>query len=801
MAKYVKYMGEFRSRQGVRWRAEILVEAEAEFPEAEIGNLVFEGDEPIVIEWGNTPKSHAVCSSSATLRIESPGDRTYTDLYSIAPGEIRLDIHRDGQLYWSGTLDPEFYEEPYERAANYPVSLTFSDLGILDRLNYDLTGLQSLYAILSNALERAGLNYEGIDYQSYCSTYFSDINDNKPHPATIADLALRSDNFIDEDGSPKSLREVIEGMLLPLGLRLIQRAGKIYVYDLNGLWAATAKPKEIYWTSDSQTLSVDSVYNNVVITFSPYAEETTISSEITYTGDYSPEKVNAHCFSDYEQRGINYFSFSTDYSQENKPQGRFGDWDNIHFTIFLSETEGTGLAYLNPQARYAHILPVVNGPEETDCIAWRVVAGHASLKYESESCHSLLNDVSPNLHQPLMKTHRAYLPYLYEGQRTSYYLRLTLPMLLDMRYNPFTSANDNNESGYTEDLKANSAWIFIPVKVNLYNDKGELTHHYINYKRTHRGAQGNFTHAIRGGEWIAADSEDKQHYCWLEYYDPSGEIKGTTAAGQWVENRQNIGRPDNDGRITLEHNLFSDYNMKFRIYESFKAMPAGEFIPYPPAGGYIEIVVYTGVRGFAWNERETATNNFDAGWETPEAPPPGNNLGWIPTYANKWVDKKIYDHIRWMLYKAPNLEIVKNNLIFDAAELDDIEYSGELNKDAKEELSMNTICGTIAEVSPTARGTYFHFSDGRQVCELTRAEVTDQAENLLIGTLYSQYAGRMTILSGENEIDPGGLNLYSEPNQPRETKFLMMAETQDVITDTAETTFVEVRPDNYERRK
>ena len=76
MAKYVKYMGEFLSRQGVIWQANILVEAEAEFPEAEIGNLVFEGDEPIVIEWGNTPKSQAVCSSSATLRIESPGDRT-----------------------------------------------------------------------------------------------------------------------------------------------------------------------------------------------------------------------------------------------------------------------------------------------------------------------------------------------------------------------------------------------------------------------------------------------------------------------------------------------------------------------------------------------------------------------------------------------------------------------------------------------------------------------------------------------------------------------------------------------------
>lgn len=800
MAKQLKYMGEFLSRASVAWRVEILEEAERPFDR--VGNLTFEADEPLTIEWGDTPKSQSVCSSSATLRIESPADRTFTDLYTIAPGRVRLDVYRAGQLYWSGTLDPEFYEEPYERARNYPVSLTFSDFGILDRLKYELTGLQSLLDILTDALERSGIRYNGVDYQSYCSTAFNDPDGLTP--ATIDRLSLRSDNFIDEDGEPMTLRDVIEGMLLPLGLRMIQRCGVIYVYDLNGLFL-NAAAKEIYWTGDSQTLSVDSVYNNVKITFSPYAEEMPLSTEIEYTGPYSADKVNPHTFIDYEKEGINFFSFSTDYSQENKPQGIYGDWDNIHFTLFLSRDEGTGLAYLNPQARYAHILPMVNGPSETDCIAWRVVAGHASLKYEPETCHSLLNDVTPFTGDVLMKSPKAFIPTLSPGARSKFYLRLTLPMLLDMRYNPFTSADNNNESGYTDDLKANSAWIFIPVGINLYAPDGTI-YHYENRKRTISATQGSLSYAMRGGEWVEGAAVFGR--CWLEYYDPSDKIKGSTAATQWAENRQNIGRPDDGdrddgkGRVaTAGLRFFQDHNRKFRIYESFKQMPAGEFIFYPPKGGMIEVIVYTGVRGFAWNEYETENNNFDAGWETPEAPPPGDNLGWTPTYANKWVDKKIYDHIRWMLYKAPNLEIVKNNLIFDKAELDDVEYSGELNQDAKEELSMNTICGTIKDVSPTARGTYYRTDDGMQVCELSRAGVTDQAENLLIGTLYSQYADRRTSLSGENAIDFQGLNAYSEANQEPQARFLMVQDSQDAITDTSESTFIEFLPDNYKPKK
>ena len=117
MAKQLRYMGEFLSRAGVTWHVEILQEADEAF--ASVGSLDFEADEALVIEWNRSDKESVICGSGATLRIISPGDRTYEDLYTIIPGRIRMDVYRDGSLYWSGMLDPESYEEPPSPTSEY----------------------------------------------------------------------------------------------------------------------------------------------------------------------------------------------------------------------------------------------------------------------------------------------------------------------------------------------------------------------------------------------------------------------------------------------------------------------------------------------------------------------------------------------------------------------------------------------------------------------------------------------------------------------------------------------------------
>ena len=106
--KYLRYTGKFISRAGVIWRVDLMQEADAEF--TSVGALEFD-EEPLTIEWKREDKENVICGSSATLKIISPGDRTYEDLYTIEVGRIRMDVYKNELLYWSGALDPEFYEK------------------------------------------------------------------------------------------------------------------------------------------------------------------------------------------------------------------------------------------------------------------------------------------------------------------------------------------------------------------------------------------------------------------------------------------------------------------------------------------------------------------------------------------------------------------------------------------------------------------------------------------------------------------------------------------------------------------
>ena len=215
MAKFLRYRGEFLSRAGVVWRVEILQESDQTF--ASVGTLEFDANDALVIDWNNADKENVICGSTATLQILSPGDRTYEDLYTIAPGQIRMDVYRNGSLYWSGALDPEFYEEPYERYNNYTVVLTFSDFGILDRLKYDLSGMRTLREIVDNCIRRSTIK------TSLDETLISTGLTPDGGKMSLSDLKVRSDNFYDEDGEALTLKEVIEGILQPLALRMVDR--------------------------------------------------------------------------------------------------------------------------------------------------------------------------------------------------------------------------------------------------------------------------------------------------------------------------------------------------------------------------------------------------------------------------------------------------------------------------------------------------------------------------------------------------------------------------------------------------
>lgn len=771
MGKYLRYRGEFASRGGRLWRVDIVQESTRTF---EVGELEFPADDPLLIEWDEKSKEEVVCGSTATLKLLSPGDRTYEDLYTIEVGKIRLDVYRDGELYWSGVLDPEFYEEPYERVSDYEVSLTFSDFGILDRLKYDLNGVRTVREIVTSALERSGIQYGELNTDMVSTELgTTDMLTTGWIRSVVDGVTVGSDNFTDEDGEAMTLMEAVEGALQPLALRMVQRGGKVWLYDLNGLYTK-GEAREIEWTGDSQTMGTDRVANNVKVTFSPYSDSELQSGEIEYGGEYDSDHTNLtnNAPSDPTGEWGEYYSYYPDYDPAHKQNGTW-DYNLIDFTLF-THRKGSGLKdywpssevySLNDECRYFHLLPVTGGATECSGVAYAFrTGGHGSVdsKIPVWKVHNGVPTAGTNGNTPLFATTKVFVPRLRTGDAKKFMVRVTEEALIDTRYNPFSGSTSYNDEGNHYLTKGRSAFVFIPAKITLYGDDGTALYHYSNKETATGAAKGAVSSLGTTGKWVAG--ADPGGDCWLEYYSTS-DLLEDAGIGGWKGNRHCIGRPDGRGG-----------RMGLTYFDSFKKVDDGEYMPYPPVAGHLEVEIQAGVLG------------YDFGQDCDDCA--------FGSTGSQWHESAIYSRLRWMMYKAPVVEVVKKNSMMDGAETDDVEYSGYINKAAKEEVSLDTTCGTTTSVCPTAKGCYRRADSGEPVATMTRAKKTDCPERLLIGTLYSQWASRKTTLSGEAEADDG-LCYYTERNQAGK-RFMLLGEEQNPVADCTDAKYCEFRPDEYD---
>ena len=241
MSFATKYKGHFFDLSNTRYDYYI----EEEGYTGSVTELVTLNEDPLVIEWSNTDKMEPIQSSSATIRLLSKSDRAFIDLYTVELGKIRMNVMKDGSLYWSGLLDPELYSEPYAYEKNYVVSITFSDFASLDRMMFDGSGFMRLGELILTALQKSGIKYTTCGF--VCSTYASI----EPNGSIDGVACVLCDNYYDEDGSPMSWYEVLKETLKPLALRIKQYNGNVYIYDLNSLYEEDSET--IQWRgTDSQ---------------------------------------------------------------------------------------------------------------------------------------------------------------------------------------------------------------------------------------------------------------------------------------------------------------------------------------------------------------------------------------------------------------------------------------------------------------------------------------------------------------------------------------------------------------------
>lgn len=878
---YVRYSGAFVAVDGVTWRADI--EQLADEPFSPVGSLTFPAEEPLTIEWAEVGKEEVMHGSTATLQIESPGDRTYIDLYTIAVGSIRLRVYRDGVLYWSGSLDPEQYEEPYERFANYDVTLTFTDFGILDRLKYNLIGTQSARAILKNAFERACIGYTAFInllttnaggeetelVASDGSTLLTDtdgrtlcVRDSTP-ASLFDDVYIQSANFCDEDGEWNTLKEVLEGILQPLGAHIQQGTeGRIILFDMNGLATTTDAMERITWSGDSQTLGVDRVANDVKITFSPYVESSVYDGELKYDDDYDTQR----------KEGRDFFTFQNCYKTSSD------DKYKAHY-VALSD-KGSGLAYVNSDiAKYGLIKQYLGQAENNLVFLCRMMVanekplneiwfdGAASSvtgsKSDSDSERAIgYTDGYPLLERTtngvLYRTKKVFVPAgdaerdtdTGESMQGSTSLKIECPVLLDARYNPFETADDEHENENENYNAVNTQdgdgfVFFIPFTLVLYDADGNALYHYRNFqlleKREIAEYDSDRVFGMYRQEWVKG-SPNEEGLAYFGYYadDVRGKMRDKSGfSGGFVTNKD-----------TLRFYRYATRTTDPAALEFPKTKKEeGEYIPLPPVEGYLELSVYDGVLAYgSWNMREVkATLTWVAGHSSAHEKRRFDVLGksgggnyvipgthditkgryndvstWNvlsegdgsfknPQFSDltpgtidfnvglyEWRNRMNNWRVRHIYYKAPTITAVTGNDLAEEVEADDIEYSGYINKAAEEEISIDTICGTSDDEIPYGRGLY-RDKDGVAIKEFTRAGHTDHPERLLIGTLMSNFATRHTKITGEADIPASGLRAatpYSERLQGSK-KFYLSGATLDLHEGTAVVTIIEVLRDYY----
>ncbi len=740
MSMYKRYEDAFVTVTGDVVTCQIWQEADGPFPE--VAGFEVAGSNPLTIEWHDRAKHEVICGSTATLILNSPGDRTYQDLFTVRPGTIRLDVLRNGILYWSGTLDPELAEEPYTSGMNYYVNLVFSDLGILRRLKYDMTGMQSLQTILSDALTRSGIRYGSID-TDYISTYTRvrmDVEDGIR--LTPEYVQVLSENFYDEESKPMSLYDVLEGILRPLGQRMTQRAGKIWIYDLHGLYTG-GPTRQIQWGAQDQRLSVDRIYNEVKVTFSPYASATLFPG-FEYTGRSS--------LNDLWDAGGNLRADAAviypDYQEG-------GDETNRSFAITWSHTEADGLAEIHPSAQYFRMFRILGGQD---------LSGVALWFYTQRQRHSTIVPDSrigaatcPTASALVLRTAATYLPKLDSDEASKLLIRLRLGILFDVRYNPFEEASRYNEKDEYNYLQNNTLvrLISVPAKVEIRSSaNGAVLYHYSN--KSFRQSQETGI-ASPGGIWVAGAASNDD--CELFYENPYGE----SSSGP-VSNRQ--------ARNVACKSLSA----------ALEAADPGEYIPYPPAAGYLVVTVLAGVKFYSFDDIHYHWHDVRYGVDHSD----------FDIYTT--FDGVRASRFRWILFEAPELDVVKSDLT-GSIDNDDVEYSGTINPDAEEPLEIQEICGTMSPVSPAARGLIFD-ANGEVLTELRRAGRTASPEQLLIGTMLSHHADRKDVLSGTARLGDGSMALLTDAALPGK-KLIILSAVEKLREDDVVIRAVETVADDY----
>lgn len=268
MAFAIKYKAEFEEENGsppgttytpTQWRVDIL-------EDGFIGNittLTLNGESPLNITWEDIELySSWVMPSEAIINLVSSNTLQFTEFVTADEDEYRVDIYKDGSLYWQGFVVPGDYEEDYSINTGFDVRIRAVDgLNKLDNIRFPLSGtVSSLINILSDIFSQTYLSLEILENVNMYEESQTTGGANSPFLQTT----INKGDFKDGDywTYGKALNEICKTF-------------QCVVYQSEAKWVICRIPLNNGGTFTQRTFNSSGVYQSNAV-FNPVIESNTI---------------------------------------------------------------------------------------------------------------------------------------------------------------------------------------------------------------------------------------------------------------------------------------------------------------------------------------------------------------------------------------------------------------------------------------------------------------------------------------------------------------------------------------------
>lgn len=721
MSYQIAYTTHFHSLDNTRWDIDIYIEDYTGSPL----EISLEGDEPCVIEWQETGKTDVVQSAICILRVSNESDRqmlqlmNHTNAYAI--------VSRNGKRYWKGHLDDAVYEEPYSFKDAYVTELTFSDFGILNRIPFDLHGKESVGAIVRYCLASAGL---GFDDGYPVSLYTSLVEPNTQQPVTLDMLYINADRFATEGDSwdkATMQRDVLEDILRPLGLRIMQKNAQIFVYDIEYLRDHSDMQAYPVWKGTDAVLKGSETFGCYEVAFAPDAKETIAEIDLDPNDRHVPDRV----FAWYHDEDLNERAegFYIDLATVDLPDGR----RPLTFKTrsHLSSSDEVGIPWRVKATRRDSPALMPTTILGNEYVRWPVVAPPGS----TESVASAL-----------FRIDSGYLPLV--PDRHQFQLRVTLDLLLSLLLNPAEDAAEWNVTSFGYDTLLNMTtynnfWVkrmlraYVPVKLELMDEQGNVVMHYRNTRTTPGQEYAPSPLAPGNGQWEAGTATFGDML--LAYYNDG---LGATPFEDWATNRQTMAAYDDKASKHLP--------------SLYRKREQGEYLPLPPRAGILRLTV--------------------------------SNCIYSAPYPSTYPETELIKRLNWQLYRNPEITIVKANLTDDDIDTDDIRER-QKPRPLADHFNETVMAGTWAEgIAPSARGLLFDASGKVWEKFVKNGSVRTLQEHRL-RSIVDQTIYPQPVISGTAELD---VQFCAKREWSTPGVFLVTAIRQNLHQDTEELTMARI---------